>query len=89
MIDAFIMCMFVFLAGVIFLDSFKKWKNTRKALYFLVFGLCILAAMSAFVDWTSYFYCILGAMIVRVIAQNTGNKKTNETKSNEIDEANK
>jgi hypothetical protein len=56
---------------------------------FFAIGSCVLAAISAFVDWTSYLYCILGVMIVRVIAQNTGNKKTNEIKSDEIDEGNK
>ena len=85
MFDAIIIGLFVFLSGVLIYDSFKKWQNTKKGLYFLAIGLFVLAGLSAFVDWGSTFFCILGGLIVRVITANTGNKKANKVKVDEND----
>jgi hypothetical protein len=88
MFDSMVTGLFIFLSAVLAYDTFKKWRGSQKVLYLVGIGLFVLAAMSAFVDWGSSIFCILGGLVVRLIAQNSGSKKGNEVKKDESDEGN-
>ena len=86
MFDIMIIVIFIFLAAVLAFDSFRKWRSSQKILYLVGIGAFMLAAMSAIVDWSSSIFFILGGMVVRVIAQNTGNRNVSEVETSKSDE---
>lgn len=88
MFDAIITGLFIFLAAVLAYDTFKKWRSSQKILYLIGIGAFILAVMSAFVDWGSSIFFILGGMVVRVLAQNSGSKQVDEPDPSDYEDRN-
>jgi|WetSurMetagenome_2_1015567.scaffolds.fasta_scaffold564000_1 hypothetical protein len=86
--DSIIIALFVFLSAVLAFDSFKKWRSSKKILYLVAILPFLLAAMSAFSIWRDTILFIMGGLILRIIAQNTGDKKVKEIEPSENNDDN-
>ena len=86
--DSIYLGIFILLAFILAFDSFNKWRSSKKIWYLIAIGAFILAAISVFSSMLDTIYLIVGGVILRIVAQHSGNKKVDEIESIEKDEEN-
>ena len=86
--DSLYLGIFILLAAILAYDSFNKWRSSKKILYLIAISVFILAVITLFSSRTDTIFLIIGGMILRMIAQYSGNKKSEDGESSKGDDGN-